>query len=115
MPEPKNNQKAGKPDEGPQTTAAKEQGPPHCPKTRVGSETASWSSEANFWNTGWVSVLQLILLCFAGWLNRNQQLIIEYLQEEVRVLREQPGKKPASTTTSVAGWQPNPRSLDRIG
>jgi hypothetical protein len=41
-----------------------------------------------------VNTLQLLLLCFAGWLNRNQQLVIEYLQEEVKVLREQLGKKP---------------------
>jgi hypothetical protein len=41
-----------------------------------------------------VNALQLILLCLAGWLNRNQQMVIEYLQEEVRVLREQLSKKP---------------------
>jgi hypothetical protein len=29
----------------------------------------------------------------AGWINRNQQNVIEYLQEEVRVLKEQLGKK----------------------
>jgi putative transposase len=28
-----------------------------------------------------------------GWMNRNQQDVIEYLQEEIRVLKEQPGKK----------------------
>jgi transposase len=38
--------------------------------------------------------LQLLLLCLAGWLNPNQQQVIEYLQEEVRVLKEQLGKKP---------------------
>lgn len=31
----------------------------------------------------------LFLVCFAGWMNRRKQLIIEYLQEEVRVQREQ--------------------------
>jgi putative transposase len=41
-----------------------------------------------------VNALQLLLLCFAGWLNRRQLLVIEYLQEEVKVLREQLGKKP---------------------
>jgi hypothetical protein len=30
----------------------------------------------------------------AGWLNRNQQSVIEYLREEVKVLKEQLGKKP---------------------
>src|ERR1019366_6040255 len=34
------------------------------------------------------------LICLAGWLNRNQQSVIEYLQEEVRVLKKHLGKKP---------------------
>jgi hypothetical protein len=33
------------------------------------------------------------MLIFAGWLNRSQQDVIEYLQEENRVLREQLGGK----------------------
>ena len=41
--------------------------------------------------------LQLLLICLAGWLNRNQQLVIEYLQEEAKVLREQLDKKPRFT------------------
>jgi hypothetical protein len=41
-----------------------------------------------------VNQLQLLLLCLAGWINRNQQQVIEYLQEEVRVLKEQLGKRP---------------------
>ena len=36
----------------------------------------------------------MFLICLAGWINRNQQNVIEYLQEEVQVLREQLGKKP---------------------
>lgn len=47
-----------------------------------------WHQEGSLWNTGWVNALQLLLLCLAGWLNRNQQFVIEYLQEEVKVLRE---------------------------
>ena len=35
--------------------------------------------------------LQFLMLVFAGWVNRSQQDIIEYLQEENRVLREQLG------------------------
>ena len=35
-----------------------------------------------------------LVICLAGWLNRNQQEVIEYLQEEVRVLKELLGKKP---------------------
>jgi transposase InsO family protein len=37
--------------------------------------------------------LQFLLLIFAGWVNRSQQNVIEYLQEENRVLREQLGGK----------------------
>jgi transposase InsO family protein len=41
-----------------------------------------------------VNQLQILLLCLAGWINRNQQQVIEYLQEEVQVLKEQLGKQP---------------------
>jgi hypothetical protein len=40
-----------------------------------------------------VNQLQFFLLCLADWINRNQQNVIEYLQEEVKVLKEQLGKK----------------------
>jgi hypothetical protein len=33
--------------------------------------------------------LQFLLLLFAGWVNRRQQAVIDYLVEENRVLREQ--------------------------
>ena len=33
--------------------------------------------------------LELLMLIFAGWVNRSQQDVIAYLQEENRVLREQ--------------------------
>jgi putative transposase len=35
--------------------------------------------------------LQLLMLIFAGWVNRSQQDVIDYLQEENWVLREQLG------------------------
>src|ERR1035438_10736989 len=35
-----------------------------------------------------------LVICLAGWMNRNHQEVIEYLQEEVRVLKELLGKKP---------------------
>ena len=38
--------------------------------------------------------LSFLLVCLAGWMNRRQQAVIEYLQEEVRVLQEQLGKRP---------------------
>src|SRR5512133_3964720 len=36
---------------------------------------------------------QLLLLILAGWINRHQQAVIEYLQAENQSLREQLGKK----------------------
>src|ERR1700681_2747995 len=38
--------------------------------------------------------LSLLLICVAGWMNGHQQVVIEYLQEEIRVLKEQLGKRP---------------------
>ena len=38
--------------------------------------------------------LSLMVTCVAGWMNRHQQVVIEYLQEEVRVLQEQLGRRP---------------------
>ena len=32
--------------------------------------------------------LSFLLVCFAGWMNRRQQAVIEYLQEEVRTIKE---------------------------
>jgi hypothetical protein len=36
---------------------------------------------------------QLLLLMFAGWVNRHQLEVIEYLQEENRVLKEHMGER----------------------
>ena len=41
--------------------------------------------------------LSLLLVCFPGWMNRRQQAVIEYLQEEVQVLQEQLGKRSRFT------------------
>lgn len=38
--------------------------------------------------------LPFLLSCFAGWMNHHQQVVIEYLQEETRVLQEQLGRRP---------------------
>ena len=38
--------------------------------------------------------LALLVICVAGWLNRHQQDVIEYLQEAIRVLKESLGKQP---------------------
>ena len=37
--------------------------------------------------------LRFLLLVFAGWVNRHQQRVIEYLVEENRVLKEQMGDR----------------------
>lgn len=42
--------------------------------------------------------LQFLLLMVAGWVNRHQQAVIEYLQEENRVLLKQLGSKPKRFT-----------------
>ncbi len=36
---------------------------------------------------------QIILIALAGWMNREQSVVIEYMKEENRVLRELLGKK----------------------
>ena len=43
--------------------------------------------------------LQVLLLDFSGWVNREQQRTIEYLVEENRVLKEHfRGRKPRGST-----------------
>ena len=38
-----------------------------------------------------MDAFKLILVSLVGWMNRQQQHVIEYLQEEVRILKEQQG------------------------
>ena len=45
---------------------------------------------------------QILLASLAGWVNRHQQHIIEYLQEENRVLKEQLGGKRLRLLSEVA-------------
>ena len=48
--------------------------------------------------------LQVLLVTLAGWVNRHQQHVIEYLVEEYRVLKEQVKvRRLRSPTTSLAG------------
>ncbi len=42
--------------------------------------------------------LQFLVLTMAGWLNRQQEDLIDYLREENRVLREQLGSRPIRLT-----------------
>ena len=44
--------------------------------------------------------LQFFVLTMAGWLNRHQEDLIEYLREENRVLREQLGSRPLRLTNA---------------
>ncbi len=46
---------------------------------------------------------RLILICLAGWMNKNQQDVIEYLKEEVRVLKEHLGAKRLRFTDDQRG------------
>jgi putative transposase len=55
--------------------------------------TKPWSSRAVGSPKISVAPLQFLLLVFAGWVNRRQLEIVEYLQEENRVLREQLGDR----------------------
>ena len=45
-----------------------------------------------------VQPLQFLLLLFAGWVNRKQLDVIEYLKEENKILREQLGEKQIHLT-----------------
>ena len=42
--------------------------------------------------------LQFLVLTMAGWLNHQQEDLIDYLREENRVLREQLGSRPVRLT-----------------
>jgi putative transposase len=44
--------------------------------------------------------LHLLLLMFAGWVNRSQVDVIEYLREESRVLKERLGGRRIRLTDS---------------
>ena len=44
-----------------------------------------------------MNVLQYCLLFLAGRIDQNQQLLIEYLQEEIKVLREELERQPRFT------------------
>ena len=59
--------------------------------------------------------LSFLLVCFAGWMNRRQQAVIEYLQEEVRVLQEQIGKRPRFTDDQRRRLAVKGKSVGRKG
>jgi hypothetical protein len=54
---------------------------------------------------------RLLLIAVAGWMNHEQQTIIDYLREENRVLRAQIGtRRSGSMTTSGVAWLFGPKS-----
>jgi hypothetical protein len=66
-----------------------------------------------------VNPYAFLLICLAGWMNRSQQDVIEYLQEEIRVLKELLGKKPRyddhqRRRLAVKGKRLNRKLLDQF-
>src|SRR3954465_14383928 len=59
--------------------------------------------------------LRFLLVCFAGWMNHRQQLVIEYLQEEIRVLQEQLGKRPRFNDAQRRRLAAKGKSIGRKG
>jgi hypothetical protein len=51
-----------------------------------------------------VAPLQFLPLVFVGWVNRHQLEIVEYLQEEDRVLREQLGDRRLRFADAQRHW-----------
>lgn len=53
-----------------------------------------------------LSPLQVMSVALVGWLNRQQQVVIEYLLEENPVLREQVGQDGfLAPILNAAGWR----------
>ncbi len=64
-----------------------------------------------------VAPLQFLLLVFAGWVNRRQVEILDYLREENRepAHASEDGAPPAVTSTSHARCQDATSARDRAG
>ena len=59
--------------------------------------------------------LSFLLVCLAGWMNRRQQTLNEYLQAEVRVLQEQLSKRSRFTDDQRRRLAVKGRSVGRKG
>ncbi len=69
---------------------------PSYPNTRPRCRSTSYELALHRYDRGIVTdffPLQLLLATFAGWVNRDQAQVIDYLVEENRVLKEQLGKR----------------------
>ncbi len=60
------------------------------------------ASNGTAMKTSGMNPLTFTLVCIAGWMNRRQQLIIDSLQEEVRILKEQLNGPPIVKEWSIA-------------
>ena len=59
-----------------------------------------------------MDAFRLILVSLAGWMNREQQLAIDYLQEEIRVLKEQEIHGPTAGAASPEGQGVENKSIE---
>ncbi len=57
--------------------------------------------------------LLFLLVCCAEWMNRHQQVVIEYLQVEIRVLQEQLGRRPRFNDDQRRRWAAKGKSVGR--
>jgi len=62
-----------------------------------------------------MDAFKLILVSLAGWMNRQQQHVIEYLQEEIRVLKEQQGSRRPKFTDEQRARLARKAKLIRYG
>jgi len=68
-----------------------------------------------------MSAWHIVLVALAGWINREQLQVIDYLKEENRVLREQRGKRRARFTNdqrrrlAVKGRALGRKTLGKLG
>jgi hypothetical protein len=58
--------------------------------------------------------LTFCLLLFAGWFNRHQQAVIEYLLEENRVLRAVNGFRRLLYSANIVRWRRSRRRFEAI-
>ena len=59
---------------------------------------------------------RLLLISLAGWVNQRQQDVIDYLQEENRVVREQLGAKRLRFNDEQPGaWRCGPSNWAGVG
>jgi hypothetical protein len=54
--------------------------------------------------------VRLLLVALAGWINQQQRDVIDYLQEENRVLREQLGSRDSGSPMTSGSASPRKRT-----